>query len=122
MKKTVLFAAITLMLGILYFFGYNNSEVDAVAERDPGHLAWCDRIYHQNVGCPQHGEVEIPAEVLAQQEADHLAWCDSIYHQNVGCPQHGEVEIPAEVLAQQEADHLAWCKSINNRNVGCPKS
>ena len=83
------------------------------------HLAWCNSIYHQNVGCPQHG-MEVPVAVLKEQEAQHLEWCTRIYHQNVGCPQHG-MEVPVAVLKEQEAEHLAWCDRIYHQNVGCPQ-
>ena len=86
-----------------------------------GNVTWCDSIYHQNVSCPKHGQVEIPPEVLAENKARHLAWCARIYHQNVSCPRHGQVEIPPEVLAEKKARHVAWCDSINHRNVGCPR-
>ena len=91
-------------------------------QNDPRHLEWCDKIYHQNVGCPEFEQIDIPVEVLMQQEAQHLEWCDKIYHQNVSCPEFGQVDIPVEVLKQQEAQHLEWCDSINHRNVGCPKN
>lgn len=58
-----------------------DEELDEVS-----HLAWCDQIYHQNVGCPKHGQVIVPPEVLAKQLAEHNEWCDSIYHRNASCP------------------------------------
>ena len=56
-----------------------------LAEQEADHLAWCDRIYHQNVGCPQHG-MEVPLIVLEKQEKDRLEWCNRISHRNVSCP------------------------------------
>ena len=100
---------------------YNVQGWQAIeADNDPEYVAWCDSIYHQNVGCPKYGQVDIPQDVLDKEEADHLAWCDSIYHQNVGCPRHGEVDIPLGVLISQEIEHILWCKRINGMNVGCP--
>jgi hypothetical protein len=90
-------------------------------ENSAGYLAWCDSIYHQNVGCPKHGKVVIPPEVLAEQEAHHLAWCDRIYHRNVSCPLFGKVTVPEEVLKKEEEDHRRWCQSISFQNVGCGK-
>ena len=57
-----------------------------VSNYNADHLAWCESIYHQNVGCPKYGLVEIPPTVIAMQLADHLAWCEQIGHRNVGCP------------------------------------
>ena len=59
---------------------------EVLAREEAEHLAWCESIYHRNVGCPKHGQVEIPPEVLARQEAAHLAWCESINHRNGSCP------------------------------------
>jgi hypothetical protein len=50
------------------------------------HAKWCDQIYHQNVGCPLNGKMEIPAEVLERQETEYLAWCNSIGNKNASCP------------------------------------
>lgn len=50
------------------------------------HADWCDSIYHQNVGCPLSGKVEIPPEEVARQLTDFLAWCESIGYRNAGCP------------------------------------
>ena len=91
----------------------------AMADVEDDYFTWCESNYHQNVGCPKHGQVAIPAKVLIENVTRHIMWCESIFHQNVGCPNHGLVEVPPEVLAQEEAEHRAWCESIGNRNVTC---
>ena len=75
----------TLVLIVITVLAACRDSVDTI-----GHDAWCDSIYHQNVGCPKHGEIEVPPAVLARQEADHLAWCDNIGHRNVGCPDYAD--------------------------------
>jgi len=112
MRRMILYASLAIMAACNTLSSTNTDEAR--------HLAWCDEIYHQNVGCPQYGQIQVPPQVLAQQKADHLAWCDQIYHQNVGCPLYGQIEIPAEIVAAQEVEHLTWCERINQQNVGCP--
>ena len=52
------------------------------------HLAWCDRIYHRNVGCPKYGQVEVPQEVLDKEAERTAIWCENIGHINVSCPMY----------------------------------
>lgn len=97
MKKLtalITFVALTSLLTALVFtIKCGTEEADPQAEeaskplteQEAQHLEWCDSIYHQNVGCPKHGEVEVPPEVLAEQEAQHAEWCKSIDYRNVGC-------------------------------------
>ena len=82
MKKLGAFVVIAVIIAMCFISCKNGS----VSIEEADHLAWCEEIYHQNVGCPKHGQVKIPPSVIKKQEADHLAWCEEIYHQNVGCP------------------------------------
>ena len=83
--------------------------------------AWCEKIYHRNVGCPGFGRVAVPKQVLAAEAVEHLKWCESIYHRNVGCPKFGHVKVPDDVLAQEDVQYRAWCDEIGHRNVSCPR-
>jgi len=93
MKKTLLIAIVLFLgvvLGVASYSYLRTQPAPTPTTESNGYLAWCDSIYHQNVGCPQHGKVVIPASVLARQKAEHLAWCDSIGHRNVGCLKFGK--------------------------------
>lgn len=62
-------------------------EVESITT-DHTFVAWCDSIYHHNVSCPKHGQVEVPAEVLAEEEADDRRWCEHIGYGNPTCEKY----------------------------------
>ena len=117
MKKYVLLIAVGALLVNLVVQKYHT--VVSKTELSSEDLAWCEKIYHRNVSCPEYGNVQVPPAVLAKEEADSQKWCDDIYHQNIICPLYGLVEVPATVLREQELEHLAWCERIGYMNSGC---
>ncbi len=56
-----------------------------VVKTTPEENTWCDSIYHQNVGCPKHGQVAIPPFLILERQLSFVLWCDSISYQNVDC-------------------------------------
>ena len=82
MEKFLLWLAAAFVLASVLSRFYGD---DYEHYTDPSSLAWCDSIYHRNIGCPKYGEVEVPAAVLAKEEADNLAWCGQINYRNVSC-------------------------------------
>jgi len=84
--KLSLLLALMLVLVVVLVCGKRAPTLTDEELYDADLMAWCDKIYHQNVVCPLQGKVEIPAEIMAQDEAEHLDWCNSIDNRNAGCP------------------------------------
>ena len=128
-KDIVAFIVLSLLAALYYAAPSNpfDSKPDLSAD-----LAWCERIYHRNVGCPKYGMVGVPAEVLAREEAEDRDWCESIDYKNPTCTifkeeverehcQSIDYQDPSCKKYEEEASLFAWCERIYHRNVSCPK-
>lgn len=113
MKRFLLPAFLVLLLavnGLVVVVIRGNMESNV----DPDHLAWCDSIYHRNVGCPLHGEVEVPEHVLEREAIENEKWCEKWKFDHASCRGEQYYE-----LYKHLPEHKAWCDSIDHANVGC---
>lgn len=74
MRKIAVFTALAL-IGVAFF------ALLVEYREDRKHLAWCDGVYHMNISCPKHGQVEIPPEFQAEANAIQMTWCKRVYPQ-----------------------------------------